>query len=453
MISKKWIVAGCFAVLFFVGIGLAAHKVRKPEAVPVMGKKEFMIKAHQRSQELVVQGVTALKAQRLDDAVRSLMEATSVFPPNTEAYAVLAKVFLMTKQELKLYEALEKAGRSFPSFDDILKVVNDVDLANIPLPVESADVYIAPFKDNKKMALSFMFDDGESSVYTGVMPLFEKYGYRASISVIAGQVVSVSGNPERGSWEEWKDAASRGFEIVSHGMNHRDAKTLKPSDFKLEIDDAKTMIEENVGKKVYSYVFPLDSFSPEVLEHVTRLHPAAREPDYLRLFYDRSVDIMYGGTKFSVDTANRLVDIGINRHLWLIAECHGLDIKNPHSYKPLTADFLDKHLAYVRAHSPDVWVDTFGGVFEYLLLRKGTQVVRKDVVEGQAEVVLHNVSVKEMARPLTVVLKVQDDVNTVVAQTLDGGALKAWPCGVSRVCVNVAAYDQPVRVTWGSPNR
>jgi peptidoglycan/xylan/chitin deacetylase (PgdA/CDA1 family) len=417
-----------------------------------VSKKDVMAKAYQQSRELVGQGVQALNARRVADAVRLLAEAMIVFPPNTEAYAILAKIFLMTKQELRLYEALEDAGRSYPSFDDILKVVNDADLLNIPLPVESADVYIAPFKDNKKMGLSFMFDDGESSVYTGVLPLFEKYGYKASVSVIAGQVSPLPGhNIERGSWPEWKDAANRGFEIASHSMNHRDAKTLKPADLKLEIDDAKSIIEEQVGKKVYSYVFPLDSFSPEVLDHVTRLHPAAREPDYLRSFYDRSVDIMYGGAKFSVDTANRLVDIGINRRLWLIAECHGIDVGSVHSYKPLTADFIERHLAYIRSRSTDVWVDTFGNVFEYLFLRKGTQALRKDLKDGEAEIVLHNASVKEMPRPLTVVLKVEGDASTVIAQTTDGVSLKAWLCGIGQVCVNVPFYDRSVRVTWGSP--
>ena len=445
-----------FGGIFLVGMGIVAHRAPKTpvsQVVPAMGRKEFMAKANQRSRELTALAVQSLKERRLDDSIHALVEAIAVFPPNTEAYAILVKVFLMTREEVRLYEALEHAGRSYPSFDDILKVVNDADLAKIPLPVETADAYIAPFKDNKKMALSFMFDDGESSVYTGVLPLFEKYGYRASVSVIAGQVAAMPGNPDRGSWSEWKDAAVRGFEIANHSMNHRDGKTLKVPDFKLEIDDAKDMIEKNVGKKVTSYVFPMDSYAPEVLKHVTYSQRAARDPDYLRSFYGRSVDIMYGGQKFSLDTANRLVDIGISRRLWLIAECHGLDVKDPNSYKPLTADFLDGHLFYIRTHSPDVWVDTFGGVFEYLFLRKGTQVVRKDVAEGQAEIMLHNASFKEMSRPLTVVLTVQEDVNAVVAQMPDGGSVKAWPCAPHAVCVNVAAYDQPVRVVWGSPKQ
>ena len=303
------------------------------------------------------------------------------------------------------------------------------------------------------MALSFMFDDGEPSVYTAILPLFEKYGYKASISVIPGQVALMPGNPERGSWSQWKDAATRGFEIANHSMNHRDAQTLKPEDFKLEIDDAKAMIEKNANTKVTSYVFPLDIFVPVVVKHVIRTHPAARDPEYLRSFYDRSLDIMYGGKRFSVGTANRLVDMGISRHLWLIAECHGLDVGDRNSYKPLTADFLDRHLLYVRTHSPDVWVDTFGKIFEYLSLRKGTEVVRKELGDGQAQVIMHNPAVKELPRPLTVVLKVQGegiDVNFITAQTPDGGSLKAWACGDNSLCVNIPSYDCPVRVAWKS---
>ncbi len=84
------------------------------------------------------------------------------------------------------------------------------------------------------------------------------------------------------------------------------------------------------------------------------------------------------------------------------------------------------------------------------VLRKNSQVVRKDIADGQAEIVLHNASVKEMARPLTVVLNIQEDVGPVVALTPYGGSVKAWPCGEHKICVNVSVYDRPIRVTWGS---
>jgi len=94
-------------------------------------------------------------------------------------------------------------------------------------------------------------------------------------------------------------------------------------------------------------------------------------------------------------------------------------------------------------------VDTFGSVFEYLFLRKGTQIIRKELAPGQAQIILQHRFLKGMTRPMTVVLKVQEsEIRTVRAQMPDGGSLKAWPCGAREVCVNVPFYDLPVRVIW-----
>jgi hypothetical protein len=145
------------------------------------------------------------------------------------------------------------------------------------------------------------------------------------------------------------------------------------------------------------------------------------------------------------------VDIAIDRRLWLIAECHGLDVHSRNSYKPLTADFLEQTLDYIRERTADAWVRPFGEVFQYLSLRKATRAQRKDLSDVQAEIVLHSSEAgKALPVSLTVVLKVNEaDISVVTAQTADGRSLKAWHCDSGRVCVDVNAYDSPVRVTWG----
>ena len=101
------------------------------------------------------------------------------------------------------------------------------------------------------MAISFMFDDGEANVY-GALPTFEKYGYRATIPVVAGFVADTSNDPFWGTWAQWKDAADRGFEIANHSMYHRDSVKLHGSDFDVAIDQAKEIIEKNTGHPVTS---------------------------------------------------------------------------------------------------------------------------------------------------------------------------------------------------------
>ena len=218
--------------------------------------------------------------------------------------------------------------------------------------------------------MSFMFDDGEANVYKA-LPTFEKYGYRATIPIVAGYVADTSNDPFWGSWAEWKDAANRGFEIANHSMYHRDSKDLHGTEFDVAIDQAKEIIEKNIGHKVTAYVFPHDSYTNEAVSRALRIHKVIRTKEFLQSYYNRTVDIVIGGPHVSVETANRLVDIGIKRRLWLIAKCHGVAAKRSmRSFKSITPAFLEAHLAYIHSRSDDVWVDTFSNVFEYLYLTR-----------------------------------------------------------------------------------
>ncbi|MBF0331861.1 MAG: polysaccharide deacetylase family protein [Candidatus Omnitrophica bacterium] len=446
----KWFIILTAIGMIAVALFTAHHFLSPKKPVVDPAKRAFVLTSLHESQRLTQQGIAYIQQKEVVRAVDSFREAINVFPPNNQAYEFLLKIYLATGDEQKVYETLEAAGRSYPAFDQILKAVDDASLARIPMS-KTEDVYIAPFRENKKTAISFMFDDGETSVYSDVMPIFDQFAYKATVSVIPSQVAAHSGDPFRGSWAQWKDAADRGFEIANHSMNHLDARKLTPDQYKTEIDDAKALIEKNTGKRVSSYVFPLDSFSEPVLRHVLQSHTAARDPAFLRLAYNMTMDIMYGGPSFSVDSANRLVDIAINRHLWLISECHGLDIHSKKSYKPLTKDFVSTHLAYIKARQDDIWVDTFSAVANYLMIRKGTQVARKDIADGRAQVVLTSgVGMNDFAVPLTVVLKVKPAApGNISATTADGKSLKAWNCGDAQICVDVSVVGQPVNITWG----
>ncbi len=452
---KKWIVAvvviGVLLVSAKVLFFSVAHKkveVALPDAL--LSKQETFRASQQRSKALVDQGIGNLRKRDVNAALTDFIDAVRVFPPNTQAYMMIVKVYLSTRQEGMMYETLEQAGKSFPWFDKILDVVGDEDISKIPLPTESTAVHIAPFKDDRKAAVSFMFDDGEANVYSGVLPLFDKYAFKATIPVIAGQTGPVA-TSFRGSWADWKDAAKRGFEIANHSMNHHDLRTVSPADYKVEIEDARDLIEKETGQNVRSFVFPLDGYGDQLLARVLRSHAVARQPSLLRTVYNRAVTIIYGGPHFPLATANRLMDIAVARRLWIVAESHGLDQRGSDHYKPMSVEFLDKHLAYISSHAGDIWVDTFYNVFEYLKLRKSSRVERKDVAPARAEVILRcNSSEKTLPQPLTVVVgagKVSPDA--VAAHLPDGGALRAWPCAGESVCVEVSACEVPVSVSWG----
>ena len=409
----------------------------------------FIVKSSQVSVQMADRAVEALKRKNVKEAIEDCKTAIDIFPIDAKPYILLTKLYLMMGQEKKMYETLSLAGRSYPNFNNIVDVIDDEDLDRIPLEVPRDSVYLANFPENKKMALTFMFDDGEANVYHA-LPTFEKYGYRMTIPVVAGFVADKSNDPFWGSWAEWKDAANRGFEIANHSMYHRDSTQLHGTDFDIAIDQAKDIIEKNIGHKVTAYVFPHDSYTDEAVSRALRVHKAIRTPEFLNSFYNRTVDIVIGGPYVSVETANRLIDIGIKRNLWLIAKCHGVTQKRSmRSFKSITPDFLEAHLAYIHSKEADVWVDTFSNIFNYMAQRKDTKIETKSFTANSIDFVLHSDKPQvKLSHPLTVIVKVLSGSSVKSAKSADGHPLKAWVCASDHLCIDVNTYDEDINMQW-----
>ena len=413
-------------------------------------KHEYVLKSSDESSKMADRALEALKRKDIKEAVEDCNAAIDILPINANPYILLTKLYLMTGQEEEMFRTLTHAGHSYPDFDKIVSVIDDEDLDKIPVDEPQDGIYLANFPENREMAISFMFDDGQADVYKA-LPIFEKYGYRATIPVIAGFVAELQAKiPFWGSWKEWRDAANRGFEIANHSMNHRDQKSLGENDFKVSIDQSKELIEKNTGHKVTAYVFPHDSYSDAALNHALKFHKVVRARKFLTSFYHRTVKIIYGGPFFSAQTANRLIDIGIKRRLWLIAECHGVrDKKSGQTFKSITPSFLKQHLAYIHSKPGDVWVDTFSNVFEYLSLRRQTKIVVKALAANSIDFILHNDKLHKLLMPLTVVVKPPREADGVrSASGADGHILKAWFCAADKICVDVDSYDENIHVQW-----
>lgn len=409
----------------------------------------FIVKSSEVSVKMAERAIEALKKRNLSEAIEDCNISIDIFPIDAKPYILLTKIYLMTGQEQKIYDTLTLAGRSYPNFNNIVSVIDDTDLDQIPLDEPQGSVYLSNFPKNKKMAMSFMFDDGEANVYKA-LPAFEKYGYRATIPVVAGFVSDKSNDPFWGSWAEWRDAANRGFEIANHSMYHLDSMKLHGADFDISIDQAKDIIEKNTGHKVTTYVFPHDSYTDEAVGRALRVHKAVRTSEFLRSFYRRTVDIVIGGHYVSVETAERLVDIGIKRRLWLIAKCHGVtDKANLRSFKSITPAFLDAYLSYIHSKSEDVWVDTFSNVFNYMSLRKQTKIETKGFTDNSIDFILHSDKPgANLSLPLTVIVKTEPGVSVKSASEADGHALKAWSCASDKLCIDVDSYEKNIHVQW-----
>jgi len=450
-----WVIVGILLAAILVGIGwFLGHQENDYDPYRVLKGYEssrhgFLVKSAEISVDMANRAIIALKKKKLNEAIEDCKTAIDIFPIDAKPYILLAKIYLMTGQEQKMYDTLTLAGHSYPNFNNIVSIIDDENLDKIPLKEPADNIYLANFPENKDSAMTFMFDDGEANVYKA-LPIFEKYGYRATIPVVAGFVAEKSNDPFWGSWKEWTDAANRGFEIANHSMFHRDSKNLHGADFDVAIDQAKDMIEKNIGHKVTAYVFPHDSYTDEAIQRALKGHELIRTSQFLRSTYDRTVDIVIGGHYVSLETANRLVDIAIKRKLWLIAKCHGVtDKASLRSFKSITPEFLEKNLAYIHSKDDQIWVDTFTHVFEYLAMRNHTKIETKDLTSDSIDFDLQDtVSSDKLSLPLTVIIKAQGVVNIKSAYSSSNHKLKAWVCDTNKICVDVDAFHEDVHVQW-----
>ena len=79
-----------------------------------------------------------------------------------------------------------------------------------------------------RRSVAITFDDGYADTYHVAAPLLERYGYRATVFLVAGRVGQASdwdpqpqgnGSPLMG-WPEARDLARRGFALGSHTLTH-----------------------------------------------------------------------------------------------------------------------------------------------------------------------------------------------------------------------------------------
>lgn len=109
------------------------------------------------------------------------------------------------------------------------------------------------------------FDDAYANVHEHGLPTLKRFGFSATIYVIAGFVgrtnawaplpLGMSELPLM-SWEQVRDAADTGVEIGAHTMTHPDLTKLSPEAIERELAESRDAIAERLGEKVETFAYP-----------------------------------------------------------------------------------------------------------------------------------------------------------------------------------------------------
>ena len=140
----------------------------------------------------------------------------------------------------------------------------------------SSNVYASqqlPNNSNQKVVI-LTFDDGYKSQYSNAKPVLDKYGFKATFSIVCNYVGN-GGN--RMTWEEIKSLQQEGHDIASHTMNHDDLSKIPPQTVEYEVAQSKQcLLDQGINPKSFAYPFNGGSDDPTVLNIVASHYDLAR---------------------------------------------------------------------------------------------------------------------------------------------------------------------------------
>ena len=128
---------------------------------------------------------------------------------------------------------------------------------------ETVKVEIAKYKDDKKAAVSFTYDDGSMDHYTMVAPHLEAAGIRGTFWII-GRVVG--GSPYSLDWDKIKEMADRGHEMSNHTYSHKHMTKWTEEEICQDIVKCDDMLEEHLGKRPRTIALPFNELNPTILK-------------------------------------------------------------------------------------------------------------------------------------------------------------------------------------------
>ena len=225
------------------------------------------------------------------------------------------------------------------------------------------EVYVADYKDNKKCAISYTYDDGLEEHYTLVFPEMEKVGFKGTFWIWGkgiGNVAEQQGKP-RMTWVQMKEMACKGHEISSHSWSHANLKNMSLKEVQVEVDRNDSILQAEIGERPLTFCYPFNSYNEDVLRIASKDRIGTRTKQYA-----------IGGekSKSTVESLDKWVKELIIAGDWGVTMIHGISV----GYDAFTSpDILWEHFKRVKAQEDDIWVGTFREVAAYVKERNNIQ--------------------------------------------------------------------------------
>lgn len=262
-------------------------------------------------------------------------------------------------------------------------------------------VEIARYKDDRKAAVSFTYDDGVIDHYTLVAPHLEAAGIRGTFWIVG----TYPDNKEaRMTWDKIKEMSDHGHEISNHSWTHSRMNTWTADEIRQDLAKTDSAIALHTGKKPRTAALPFNDFRGEIL-------PVSQEGRVAVRTYQTGQGqgraFGKGGRYSTLASMKKWLQKTIDDGEWGVTMTHGIHEgwdtwEDPQVYW----DFID----YCSTRAGEVWFDTFVNVACYVAERDACTVETR--VHGRRiKIIPHCTADRELCdMPLT--LKVSVDGST-----------------------------------------
>jgi peptidoglycan/xylan/chitin deacetylase (PgdA/CDA1 family) len=125
-----------------------------------------------------------------------------------------------------------------------------------------ADLLRAQRTGRARSLVGLSFDDGYADFATQVLPILARYGFGATVFVVAGRLGGENGWDRPGprkslmSAEQVRRVAAAGIEIGSHGLTHPRLPGVGAEELRGEVGDSRAVLTALTGQEVAGFCYP-----------------------------------------------------------------------------------------------------------------------------------------------------------------------------------------------------
>lgn len=173
----------------------------------------------------------------------------------TVSVAVYKKPFPVLMYHSIAYEKGNPLRVPGETFDRQMKWLHDNGYQAVTLDALYAEIEKGKPFPEKQVAVTF--DDGYADAYTTAFPILKKYGFKATIFMIAGDV-------GQASWltaAQLREMSNYGIAVESHTVTHPHLNTLSYEKQLLEMTRARAELEAITGKTVLFLAYPYGDYN------------------------------------------------------------------------------------------------------------------------------------------------------------------------------------------------